>query len=115
MRDQNIQQVKAELNTRNVNYNDTHNWTDLLNLLKANEGNQKYFKPLTPYESFIMKDDVNLHEDNDKEDEKVMYSRLRRDDNINAIQAELQARNIQYDSAANWAVMINLLKQHEGN
>ena len=68
-----MQQVKAELNARNVNYDDIHNWTDLLNLLKVNKGDQKYFKPLTPYESFIMKDDVNLPEDNDEEDKKYVF------------------------------------------
>ena len=52
LRDHNIEQVRQECDARNLSYLPTTNWTKLLNLIKSDEGDKKYFKPKTDYDLF---------------------------------------------------------------
>ena len=51
-KDQNMIAVRNELLARNVMFDDETKWIALLKLLKENEGDKKYFKPLTNYDAF---------------------------------------------------------------
>ena len=52
LRKHNNEQVRNECDARNLTYLPTTNWTKLLNLIKADEGDKKYFKPKTDYDAF---------------------------------------------------------------
>ena len=47
LREHNIEQVRNKCDACNLTYLPTTNWTELLNLIKADEGDKKYFKPKT--------------------------------------------------------------------
>ena len=52
--DNNINQMKSELHARGVgqHFDEMNGWLKLLNILKDNEGNKKYFRPLAVYDYF---------------------------------------------------------------
>ena len=52
LRDSNTYQVRGECDARKLQYTSTTNWTGLLKLIKADEGDDKYFKPMTSYDAF---------------------------------------------------------------
>ena len=49
LRDHNIEQIRRECDSRNLQYNETTNWRNLIKLIKQNEGDNKYFTPRTDY------------------------------------------------------------------
>lgn len=49
----NIQQIRSELREREIEFEQNENWTTLIKRLKQHENNNKYFTPLTPYDSFL--------------------------------------------------------------
>ena len=51
-KEHNVASVRNELVHRNISFDEGTNWTTLLKLLKANEGDKKYFRPLTDYDAF---------------------------------------------------------------
>ena len=51
-KEHNMIAVRNELLARNIMFDDETKWTSLLKLLKENEGDNKYFKPLTDYDAF---------------------------------------------------------------
>ena len=51
-KEHNLAAVRNELIRRNITFNEQTNWTALLKMLKENEGDKKYFKPLTNYDGF---------------------------------------------------------------
>ena len=57
-----MEQIFQECDARNLQYLPTTNWTDLLNLIKCNENDNKYFKPVTNYELFKLNE---THYNND--------------------------------------------------
>ena len=52
IRDHNIKQAQQECDACNLSYLLTMNWTKLLNLIKSDKGDKKYFKPKTDYDLF---------------------------------------------------------------
>ena len=51
-KESNMEQVRGECNARNLQYDANTNWNSLLQLIKENERNNKYFKPITDYNLF---------------------------------------------------------------
>ena len=51
-RDHNIDQIQRECKARNLRYEANTNWTTLIQLIKADEKDNKYFKPKTDYDLF---------------------------------------------------------------
>ena len=53
-RDKNIEAVMSELQARGLGhiFDDKATWTNLLTLLKTDEGDKKYFRPRIAYDSF---------------------------------------------------------------
>ena len=53
--DLNMMQIKLELCSRNINFN-TNKWKEMLDLIKKDENDKKYFKPVIPIKYFdVMK------------------------------------------------------------
>ena len=52
MRGHNIEQIQKECDSRNLQYDETTNWRDLIKLIKQDKGNNKYFTPQTEYYLF---------------------------------------------------------------
>ena len=103
-------QVKRELQARNIPFDPRANWTTLLNALKENEGNNKWFSPQIGYDSFVLGD-----LDKAEEERKVPFSRLRKNENIAVIREELTLRNVDHQTTTNWTQLLTLLKENEGN
>ena len=51
-RDSSTDQVRRECDERNLQYTSSTNWTNLLRLIKSDEGDDKFFKPMTSYDAF---------------------------------------------------------------
>jgi len=49
LRDHNIEQIQKECDSRNLQYDKTTNWRDLIKLINQDEGDNKYFTPRTEY------------------------------------------------------------------
>ena len=110
-RDENIMQIRRELEARRVNFEASDNWTRLLTLLKENENDQKYFKPVTDYQVFI----TNDLQRPSVEVQRVQISRLKKDDNMEAVRGELRARNLSFDESATWTQLLTILKTDEND
>ena len=106
-RDENIMQIQRELEARRVNFEASDNWTRLLTLLKENENDQKYFKPVTDYQVFI----TNDLQRPSVEVQRVQISRLKKDDNMEAVRGELRARNFSFNESATWTKLLTILKK----
>ena len=109
-KDDNFLQVKRELQARNIPFDPRANWTTLLNALKENEGDNKWFFPQIGYDSFVL---GNL--DKAEEERKVPFARLRKNENIAVIREELTLRNVDHQTTTNWTQLLTLLKENEGN
>ena len=83
-KENNIVQVRNELQARHVPFQPGSNWTSLINKLRKNEGDPKYFMPVTDYDLFLQGD-----LDRVEEESKVSFARLRKNENIVAICEEL--------------------------
>ena len=105
--------MRRELQARNLSFEQTDNWTTLLNILKAHEGDNKFFKPLTGFENFVTSDHQRPEDDRI---ERITFSRLRKNDNIEAVRDELRSRDITcFTEQTNWKDLLTLLKKHEGH
>lgn len=47
--------------------------------------------------------------------EKIKFSEIRRDDNMQAVRDELTAQNITFENNDNWIVLLTKLRSDEGN
>ena len=47
--------------------------------------------------------------------DRICYKHIRRDDNMEQIRMELQARGVSYENGSNWTTLIGLLKSDEGD
>ena len=107
-RDDNIYQIRNELQARNIQYENTATWTDLLGLLKIDEDDDKYFLPRTDYHKFIISDlqrpEISA---------SIKYSDLLKNDNITVIWEELSLREVQHVLNTSWKDIMALLKAHE--
>lgn len=107
-RGDNIHQIKNELVAHNIQFENNTIWVDLLNILKADKKDYKYFLPKTDYSAFIISDLKRLENRS-----QLKYSDLLTKDNIKEIRDELSDRNVEYNSNTNWKDLIALLKTKE--
>ena len=56
LKSHNLDAVRDEVTARGIVFLPTTNWTSLLKIIKENEGNNKFFKPLTDYTNFKWND-----------------------------------------------------------
>ena len=49
-------QIEEEFTARGVHFEHSSNWTNLITLLKADEGDQTFFMPAIDYDRFVIKE-----------------------------------------------------------
>lgn len=77
-KEDNMKAVREELKARQVAFEKSDGWMKLLTLLKAHEGDNKYFSPVTDYDNFVSSDMQRT----DKEVSKIQYSLLKKSENL---------------------------------
>ena len=110
-KEENIKSVRDELSARNIQFSNKDNWTKLLTLLKEDEGDGKFFKPVIEYNRFITNDAQRPEE----EVIRIQFSKLKRNENYEPIIQELRARNINFGNETQWRNLLTLLKDDEGD
>ena len=110
-KEDNMKVVREELKARQGAFGKSDGWMKLLTLLKAHEGDNKYFSPVTDYDNFVSSD----MQQTDKEVSKIQYSLLKKSENLAPMRDELRAREVHFDESTSWKDLLTSLKEDEGD